>query len=81
MTANSMCSPTGRRDWKPAGAAAGRRFHDADGVTWHVGEREVEGHPPALYFETEMAFRRVTHYPLDWRDLPTAELEILSHAT
>jgi hypothetical protein len=27
-----------------------------------------------------MAFRRVTHYPLHWRDLPTGDLEILSHA-
>jgi hypothetical protein len=66
---------------EPAAADAGRRFRDADGVNWLVREREAAGSPPALYFETEMAFRRVTHYPLDWRDLPTAELEILSHAT
>ena len=26
-----------------------------------------------------MAFRRVTHYPLHWRDLSTAELELISH--
>jgi len=70
----------GEHAGEPA-AAAGRRFRDADGVNWHVREREAVGCPPALYFETEMAFRRVTRYPLDWRDLPTAELEILSHAT
>ena len=73
------------RGWEaardPVEANAGRRFRDADGVSWHVRERGEAGRPPALYFETEMAFRRVTHYPLNWRDLPTAELEILSHAT
>lgn len=66
---------------EPADAEAGRRFRDADGVNWRVRERETVGGPPALYFETEMAFRRVTRYPLDWRELPTAELEILSHDT
>ena len=71
----------GRRERDPAGADAGRRFRDADGACWYVWEREEEGRPTALYFETEMAFRRVRHYPSDWRDLPTAELEILSHAT
>ena len=71
----------GRREREPADAKAGRRFHDADGTCWRVWEREGEGRPPALYFETEMAFRRVTHYPSDWRDLPTAELEILRNAT
>jgi hypothetical protein len=68
------------REWVPANADGGRQFHDADGVSWHVREREEGGRPPALYFETEMAFRRVTHYPLHWRDLPTGDLEILSHA-
>ena len=33
----------------------------------------------ALDSETEMAFRRVMRYPLHWRDLSTAELELLSH--
>ena len=70
-----------RIERKSADADAGRRFHDGDGVSWHVWEREEKGGPPALYFETEMAFRRVTHYPLNWRNLPTMELEILSHAT
>ena len=71
----------GRREREPADADAGRRFHDAAGACWHVWERVQEGGPRALYFETEMAFRRVRHYPSDWRELPTAELEILSHAT
>lgn len=66
---------------RPADASAGRQFRDADGVSWHVAEHEKAGRPPALYFEAEMAFRRVAHYPFNWRDLPTAELEILSHAT
>jgi hypothetical protein len=66
---------------EPKHADVGRRFRDADGVNWQVREREKAGRPPALYFESEMAFRRVTHYPSDWRDLPTAELEILGHAT
>ena len=58
-----------------------RRFSDADGVTWRVREFQPADRAPALYFETETAFRRVTEYPPDWRDLPTAELEILSHGT
>ena len=57
-----------------------RRFCDANGVTWQVSEREAGGQPPALYFQTEMAFRRVAHYPFNWHDLPAAELEVLSHA-
>ena len=65
----------------PAAPDAGRRFRDSDGVQWRVQERGEAGRPPALYFEAEMAFRRVTHYLLAWRDLPSAELEILSHAT
>jgi hypothetical protein len=57
-----------------------RRFHDANGVAWHVSEREAAGLPPALYFQSEMAFRRVAHYPFNWRELPSAELEVLSRA-
>ena len=30
--------------------------------------------------KTDSAFRRVTGYPPDWRDLPTGELEILSQS-
>ena len=71
----------GRGERASVDADTGRRFRDAAVVSWYVPEREEGGRPPALYFETEMAFRRVSHYPLDWRDLPTAELEILSHAT
>jgi hypothetical protein len=66
---------------KPADPDAGRRFRDSDGVDWHVRERSEAGHPPALYFEAEMAFRRVTHYPLEWRGLSMRELEVLSNAT
>jgi hypothetical protein len=38
-----------------------------------VGDRGT-----ALYFESPIAFRRVTEYPPDWWNLPTDELEILS---
>jgi hypothetical protein len=55
-----------------------RRYVDAGGVVWCVRERDLPGRSPALYFETTNAFRRVTHYPPDWRELPTSELEILS---
>ena len=34
---------------------------------------------PALYFESEIAFRRVTRYPADWQGLTAAELDALSH--
>ena len=69
----------GRRERGPPRDEFERRFRDAGGVTWHVSEREAAGLPPALYFQAEMAFRRVAHYPFNWRDLSTAELESLSH--
>ena len=69
-----------RRQREPAHHEAERRFRDAGGVTWLVSEREASGQPPALYFQAEMAFRRVAHYPFNWRELSTAELELLSCA-
>jgi len=60
-------------------AGAGRQYHDADGVSWRVRERCASDRPRALYFESEMAFRRVTHYPIDWQTLSPGELEALSH--
>ena len=56
-----------------------RRYVHADGIPWCVRELAADDRTPALYFETTTAFRRVTEYPPDWRDLPTGELEILSH--
>ena len=58
-----------------------RQFRDTDGVAWRVRELQPGDHSRALYFETDHAFRRVTNYPEDWRDLPTGELEILSLRT
>jgi len=58
-----------------------RRYVDAGGVAWSVRERVTLGRNPALYFESPGAFRRVTHYPPGWRDLPPGELEILSLKT
>src|SRR5215207_7001236 len=58
-----------------------REFSDESGVRWRVRERATSDRPRALYFETDSAFRRVTHYPPDWRDLPTGEVEILSRET
>ena len=60
---------------------APRQFNDANGVTWRVREWRPPGRPAALYFETDAGFRRVTHYPEDWRDLPPGELENLSRGT
>lgn len=58
-----------------------RLFIDANGVAWRVTELQPRDHAPALYFENDGAFRRVTDYPANWRDLPTCELEILSYRT
>jgi hypothetical protein len=58
-----------------------RRFVDASGIAWCVREKATLGRRPALYFESVGTFRRVTQYPRDWHDLPTGELEILSHGT
>jgi len=57
-----------------------RRFTDDGGVTWRVREVRLADRPAALYFETDVAFRRVQDYPPDWRNLPTGELEILSRS-
>jgi hypothetical protein len=59
----------------------GRKFSDAHGIAWLVREIRSLERPPALYFECDTAFRRVTRYPTDWRDLSTGELEALSHST
>ena len=61
-----------------ANDTAGRRFSDENGTQWRVREVQTPDRPAALYFENDVAFRRVTQYPTDWRDLPTRELEILS---
>jgi hypothetical protein len=58
-----------------------RRYVDANGVAWCVRERSAADRVRALYFESVMAFRRVTRYPPNWRELPTGELEILSRKT
>ena len=64
-----------------AAPSAERRYVDASGIAWYVREKATLGRDPALYFESPTACRRVTHYPPDWRDLPTGELEILSLKT
>ena len=56
----------------------GRRYVDTDGVAWFVRERSLREWGPALYFESVLGFRRVKHYPAHWRELSSAELEILS---
>ncbi len=64
----------------PAGPCT-RRYVDAAGISWCVRERSTADRVRALYFESVMAFRRVTRYPANWRDLPTGELEVLSQKT
>jgi hypothetical protein len=46
-----------------------------------VREKATLGRSPALYFESAATFRRVTQYPLDWHELATDDLEVLSHGT
>jgi hypothetical protein len=55
---------------------AERRFTDTSGVIWRARERQTSGRGSALYFENDVAFRRVADYPDDWRDLPTDPLSI-----
>jgi hypothetical protein len=60
-----------------------RTFHDAVGNAWSVHEVPAGPVPWArgphcLVFGSEVAIRRVWHYPADWRELPDAELEALS---
>jgi hypothetical protein len=54
---------------------------DHTGVAWCVHELSVHDRPPALYFESISAFRRVSHYPTNWQLLTTDEIEILSNKT
>jgi hypothetical protein len=58
-----------------------RRFVDASGTAWCVREKATLGRRPALYFESVGTFRRVTQYPREWYELPSDDLEILSHRT
>ncbi len=58
-----------------------RRFVDKSGIAWCEREKATLGRSPALYFESAATFRRVTHYPRDWHELATDELEVLSHGT
>jgi hypothetical protein len=58
-----------------------REYCDANGVRWRVRELHPGDRSVALYFESDAAFRRVTEYPNDWRELPTSELEIISLRT
>ena len=69
--------------WRPVAQTSSpgfaRRYVDTAGVAWCVRELAISGRGPALYFESDMMFRRVRDYPANWRDLPTGELEIISH--
>ena len=56
-----------------------RRYVDTDGVAWCVHERTFDDHPPALYFESIGAVRRVRQYPAGWRSLTATELDVLSY--
>ena len=57
-------------------------FTDSAGVSWHV--REVSRvttdlrQTTTLVFESNMMFRRVRDFPLNWRELSDRELEALS---
>jgi hypothetical protein len=63
------------------GGPCERRYVDPSGIAWCVHELSVLNRPPALYFESVGAFRRVSEYPADWLLLTTDEIEILSHKT
>ena len=60
-------------------APTGRHYDDTLGVRWRVREMQRRNRPPALYFESDAAFRRVTDYPRNWEALTGIELELLSH--
>jgi hypothetical protein len=65
----------------PDGDQTGRRYVDIDGVRWCVREVHPKTRQTALYFESDVSFRRVAHYPLDWETLSTGELAVLSRGT
>jgi hypothetical protein len=58
-----------------------RRYVDDRGTPWCVHELIPDDGPPSLYFESCAAFRRVRHYPANWRQIGPEQLEALSHQT
>jgi hypothetical protein len=65
---------------EPGGPCA-RRYVDDSGVAWCVHEYAYDDHAPALYFESIGSFRRVRAYPVNWVQLTSDQLEVLSHKT
>lgn len=64
----------------PLRRAVLRVVTDVDGRSWRVFEREAPettpGEPPVrcLYFDSDVAVRRVHHYPIGWASLPDEDL-------
>jgi hypothetical protein len=75
-----MLHPTWFADETPEpGAGRGARgYVAADGTPWRVYEYRTPDDEICLVFESREAFRRVCHFPRDWRALSDAELEALS---
>ena len=67
------------RQSEPSPDKGGHHFRAGDGVRWSVCEKRPPNRTPALYFESDAAFRRVTEYPVEWQELTAVELERLSH--
>lgn len=68
----------------PSAAAARieRSFTDADGARWRVYEQPFAEYDRrsgmSLIFASDGAVRRVRNYPVEWADIPVAELIRLS---
>lgn len=64
------------------GDKAPRSFVDADGIRWHVSERQIDDYDRrsgmSLIFASEGAVRRVRNFPADWNSLSDQELIALS---
>lgn len=74
-----------RRASRPPRAVASReRRVEHEGVHWRVWEAPAGtlagGDGTHLFFESEVAVRRVRSFPIDWFDLPDDALMVISLA-
>ena len=82
-----MADGRSKQSDSPMELARGREYRDreilGDNEVWSVYEMASSGDHqdgPSLVFANTKVARRVRQYPVDWRDLPDAELYGISHS-
>ena len=57
-----------------------RQFVDQNGTVWRVSERTINRAMPQLVFESDLGWRKIGDFPLDWRRLSRMDLDRLSRS-